>query len=293
MKRLLRLELSTLLTIAAAAPAQPQAVLGAPWDSVGNLLCAPGTAGGGVYRYTVPRTDLTVRVGDVVVSPALALGSWAAFGTFGADTVVMGDLVVTAAELGPALRQLAADGIAVTAIHNHLSGENPPLKYVHFMGRGRAFELATKVRHALERTGAPLPARAALPAPVTIDTALVFRALGVPGRASGPVVQLSLNFLPGGATLHGHPLPAALGYGSPINLQAVSARRAVATGDFAVVGAKVEPILQALARHGIVATAVHSHLINESPTLYYIHFWADGALPDVVRGLRAAIDAAR
>lgn len=73
----------------------------------------------------------------------------------------------------------------------------------------------------------------------------------------------------------------------------MSARRAVATGDFAVVGATVEPILQALARHGIVATAVHSHLINESPTLYYIHFWADGALPDVVRGLRAAIDAAR
>jgi hypothetical protein len=41
------------------------------------------------------------------------------------------------------------------------------------------------------------------------------------------------------------------------------------------------------------ATSVHSYLIGESPSLYDIHFGADGPLPDVLRGLRAALDAAR
>jgi hypothetical protein len=71
----------------------------------------------------------------------------------------------------------------------------------------------------------------------------------------------------------------------------VNPSRAVATGDFAITGSKVDTMLGALASHGIVATAVHSHLIGESPQLYYIHFWADGSLPDVLSGLKAALTA--
>ena len=93
--------------------------------------------------------------------------------------------------------------------------------------------------------------------------------------------------------MHGRWMPPALMFGSPINIQAVSPNRAVATGDFAIQAERVQPVLRALAEHGIAATAVHSHLVGEQPTLYYIHFWADGPLPGVVRGLRAAVDAAR
>jgi len=87
-------------------------------------------------------------------------------------------------------------------------------------------------------------------------------------------------------------VPPALGYGSPVNIQMVSTQRAVATGDFAVPGTRVEPLLGALARNGITATALHTHMIGESPAIYFIHFWADGPLADVVRGLKAAVDAA-
>ncbi len=266
---------------------------GVPWDAVGAALGARAVQTGATYRYAFPRTDLTVRIGDVTVEPAIALGSWAGFGVMGGDTVVMGDLVVTTGELGPVLQQLATDGIAVRAIHNHLVGEEPRITYVHYEGRGAALELARKVARALDRTGAPRPVPAAGERPVTIDTALAFRALGARGRAHGSVAQLGFNFVSAPVTIDGQPVPAALAYGSPVNLQAVSAGRWVATGDFAVPGPKVDAILDALATHGIVATAVHGHLIGESPTLYYIHFWADGAPGEVLRGLRAAIDAAR
>lgn len=266
---------------------------GAPWDSVGKVLRAPPTAITGGVRYNLPRTDLTVRVGDVVVAPAIALVSWVGFGVIGADTVVMGDLVVTANELRSVLAQLEADGVAVTAVHNHLVGETPQVIYVHYEGRGSTLVLAEGLARALGRTGVPRPVRPAAPAPVSIDTALVFRELGARGRANGAVVQVGFVLVPDTVRLRGHTVPAALAYGTPINVQAVSASRAVATGDFAITAARLDAVLDALARSGITATAVHSHLVGEAPTLYYIHFWGDGPLAEIVRGLRAALDAAR
>jgi hypothetical protein len=104
---------------------------------------------------------------------------------------------------------------------------------------------------------------------------------------------VALVLVPGTVTLDGHAVVPALGYGTPINIQAVSAQRAVATGDFAVLREQVDRVLDVFAAHGITATSLHSHLIGESPTVYYIHFWADGTLDAVLSGLRAAVDAAR
>lgn len=263
------------------------------WDSVARILQAPEAVTGGYHRYNFPRRDITLRIGDVTVSPALALGSWAGFSGEPGDASVMGDLVLAAAELKPVLAELARQGLDVTAVHNHLVGEEPRLTYVHFHGDGAAVELAARLDRVLARTATPRPVTAPPPEPPTIDTALVFRTLGRSGTARGAVVQVGFVLVPGVVTLHGRSLVPAMAYGSPVNIQMVAGSRAVATGDFAVTGDKVASMLAALAAHGIAATAVHTHLIGESPPLRYIHFWADGALPDVLAGLKAALDAAR
>ena len=279
--------------IAVPAAAQGQAGLTPAWDSVGRILKTPAVLAGGYHRYNFPRRDLTLRIGDVTVSPALALGAWAGFSGEPADATMMGDLVLTSGELKPVLAELARQRIGVTAVHNHLAGEEPQITYVHFHGQGDGLDLATRFDRVLALTGAPRPVVAAVPQPVTIDTALVFGTLGLTGRAQGAVAQVSTVLVPGAVTLHGRPVSPALGYGTPINIQVVEPGRAVATGDFAVLGSKVAPVLEALTAHGITATALHSHLVDAEPTIYYMHFWADGPLPEVLRGLRAALDAAR
>ncbi|MCI0433540.1 MAG: DUF1259 domain-containing protein [Gemmatimonadetes bacterium] len=284
---------AALLALAVQPVHARQAALDAPWDSVGRILRAPGTAMAGYYRYNMPRRDLTVRIRDVTVAPALALGSWAGFSGDAADATLMGDLVLVAHELSAVLAEMTQQRITVTAIHNHLAGEEPQITYVHFHEQGPAIDLAARLARVVARTATPLPVAAAAAQPVTIDTAQVFRVLGASGRAQGAVAQVSFNLVPGPVTLHGRTVTPALGHGTPINIQMVSATRAVATGDFTVLGRHVDAVLDALAGHGITATAVHSHLIDEDPTLYYIHFWADGALPDVLGGVRAALDAAR
>ena len=285
--------LTVLILGAAKAVASAQTPLGAPWDSVGRILQTSGSATGGYYRYTWPRRDLTLRIGDVTVSPALALGAWAGFSGDAVDATSMGDLVLTSGEVKPVLAELARQQIEVTAIHNHLVGEEPKITYVHFHAEGNALELAGRLNRVLALTGIPRPVAAAPPQPVTIDTALVFNTLGLRGRAQGAVAQVSVVLVPGTVTMHGRTVTPALGYGTPINIQVVGPDRAVATGDFTVLAAKVAPVFEALTTHGITATALHSHLIGAEPTLYYMHFWADGPLTDVLRGLRAALDAAR
>jgi Domain of Unknown Function (DUF1259) len=271
---------------------QAQAPLPAPWDSVGKTLKTSGTLTGGYYRYGWPRRDITLRIGDIRVAPALALGAWAGFAGEPNAATVMGDLVLTADEVKPVLAELANQHIDVAAIHNHVVGE-PQVTYVHFHADGDAVDLAGRLDRVLRRTKTPRPPAppAATPQPVTIDTATVFETLGLRGRALGNIAQLSTVLVSGPVTLHGRTLNAAQAYGTPINIQVLDGARAVATGDFSITGDKVGPVFSALTAHGITATALHSHLIGEEPKVYYLHFWADGPLSDVLKGLRAALDA--
>ena len=263
------------------------------WDSVGRVMGTSPVAAPGYTRFNFPRRDVTLRVGDVTVSPSLALGAWAGFSGTPANAIAMGDLVVTSDELKPVLAELSRQGVDVTSVHNHLAGDTPHMSYVHFHAHGGALDIARRLDKVLARTATPRPVAPTTPAAVTIDTALVFSTLGASGRAQGAVAQVSLNLVGVDVSMHGAPLVAALAYASPLNVQLVDANRAVATGDFAVLQRALDPLLDALAAHGITATAVHSHLVGESPAVYYVHFWADAPLADVVRGLRAAVDATK
>lgn len=195
--------------------------------------------------------DLTVRVGDVTIAPALALGSWAGFTDEPRASTMMGDLVVTSAELGPLLEELRRQRLEVMAIHNHIAGEEPDVVYVHFHGRGGPLDLAGRLDRALAKTGTPRPVRSAGPQPLRIDSALVFRTLGVSGRAQGSVAQVSFVLVSGKVQMMGRRQVAVLAYGSPVNVQMVNESRAVATEDFAVLGRRVDPVLDSLSAHGI------------------------------------------
>ncbi len=124
-----------LLIVTLASPGSARAQQ-ASWDSVGRILGAPDACAGGYHRYNLPRRDLSVRIGDVAVAPQLALGAWAGFSGTPDDATMMGDLVLTSSEVRPVLAQLARDRIKVTAVHNHLVGEEPQLTYLHFHGQG-------------------------------------------------------------------------------------------------------------------------------------------------------------
>ena len=264
------------------------------WSKVDQALGKPGTnQPGGVHKYGLPRSDLKITVDGVAIKPTLALGSWIAFLPMGNDAMFMGDLVLTDNEISPVMKRLIDDGIEITAIHNHLLRTSPAVFYMHVGGQGDPVKLAQTLHAALALSQTPLtaPAPAAAPATIELDTAAVDTALGAKGAINGGVYQVNI---PRAESISedGMTVPPSMGTAIAINFQPTGAGKVAITGDFVLLGKEVNPVLRALRNNGIEVTALHSHMIDDSPHLFFMHFWANDDVAKVTRGLRAALDLA-
>jgi hypothetical protein len=267
---------------------------GAPasWSAVENALGRKGTPQpGDVMRFSFPRRDLQVKVGGVSIRPALALGSWAAFKRVGGGhTMVMGDLVLLDSEINDVISALQAGGVEQSALHNHLVGGSPNTMYLHISAHGDEAKIAAAIRAALAKSKTPLDTTPSGSAPaLDLDTAAIASALGYSGRANGGVYGISI---PRAETVREgqNEVPASMGLGTAINFQSTGNGRAAITGDFVMIGTEVNKVIRALSANGIGITALHSHLIDETPRLYFMHFWANDDAVKLARGLRAALN---
>src|SRR3954447_6316670 len=291
-------------TLAAAAlfalPVLPS--FGADWAKVADALGKSGTeVQGGVYRVGMPRTDLHVTLDGIEIKPTLALGSWLAFKDEGNATLVMGDLVLTEAEISPVMKKLADGGIEITALHNHLLRAQPATFYMHVLGHGASVKLAATLHDGLALSKTPLgnptpapssqpPAAGASPATVpTLDTAIIDQTLGAKGNNAAGVYQVTIRraeMIKDG----GMEVPVAMSSGEAINFQPLDGGRAAITGDFVLTASEVNPVLRALRENGIEVTALHNHMLDDEPKLFFMHFWANDDAQKLAKGLRAALD---
>src|SRR6476660_5872077 len=128
--------LSTMIATAASA----QEV---DWAKVDAALGRKAAVTADVHRYAFPRTDLNVTLDGVTIKPALALGGWVAFKPMHGGAMAMGDLVLLDTEISPVMTKAIANGLEVTAIHNHVLRGSPATFYMHVGGHGDAEKLAT------------------------------------------------------------------------------------------------------------------------------------------------------
>jgi hypothetical protein len=265
------------------------------WSAVDRALGRPGKAQPGeVRKYSFPRSDLHVAVGDVAVKPALALGGWVAFKRMGSadgQAMAMGDLVLTEAEVPAVVAKLQAGGVHQTALHNHLQHESPRVMYLHIEGRGEPARLAEVIHAALETTKTPAagPAPTAQGAAFALDTAALARTLQRTGPVTGGVYQVSVPRAEP-VRMEGMEIPPAMGVATAINFQPTGGGKAAITGDFVLTADEVNPVLRTFEQQGIAVTALHSHMLTEEPRLFFMHFWANDDAQRLARGLRMAIE---
>ena len=263
------------------------------WQAqVGAALGKTGSAApGGIYRVGLPRTDLKVTLDGVELKPGFALGSWLAFEKMGEEGMVMGDLVLTMDEVNPVMTKLAAGGIEITALHNHLLRNQPFTMYMHVQGHGDPVKLAGALHTALAESTTPLSAAAApspTPPPIDLDTAAIDQALGAKGTNNGGVYQFGI---PRAEPIKdgGMDVPPPMGSANAINFQPTGGGKAAITGDFVLIAKEVNPVLKALREHGIEVTAIHNHMLDDQPHLYFMYFWANDDARKLAEGLRAAL----
>jgi hypothetical protein len=266
----------------------------ADYAAVLKTLGKTGDFRGGVLRVNIPRDDLTVSVAGVLVPLQLGFGGWLAMtkGDQGMD-VMMGDLVVTESELNPVMSAVLNAGLDVTAVHNHFFRESPRVFYMHVHGMGKAAELASKIRPAIDLvardpfavlagTGTELPAG-------TLSTERLAKTIGHNGEQNGPVYRITIGRPDLDVREHGARIETRMG----LNTWAAFAGSdddAVVAGDVAMVAAEVTPVLKAMRTAGLQIVALHHHMTTGSPTVYFVHYWGRGAAQTLAEGVRAAVD---
>ena len=290
---------SAILVGCATSQAEKQQVQGtaqAPasdWKAVEQAMGRTGAMQPGeVYRFSMPRGDLKVTAKGVDIKPALALGSWAAFKMMGKEAMVMGDIVMTEAEVNPVISRLQQGGIEQTAVHHHITGESPRILYVHIGGHGDAVKLAETIKAALALTSTPNPAPSSVqaqPSDIGIDTKQIEQVLGYSGKINGGVFQVTAPRAEK-ITEAGMEIPPSMGTGTAINFQPTGGGKAAITGDFVMLASEVNPVIRALRENEIEVTSLHNHMLNDEPRLFFMHFWANDDAVKLARGLKAALN---
>ena len=279
----------------AANSNQPQGAT--DWKPVERALGKAGAMQpGDVYKVSLPRSDLKVTVGGVELKPALALGSWVAFKKNGDMTMVMGDLVLAEDEVTPVLTKLQEGGVEISALHNHVLRESPRVMYMHIHAMGDSVKIAKAIHDALTLSKTPFtaPTAPAQSQEIGIDTKQIDQIMGQTGKANGVVFQYSIaradDVMDTSMDSKGTVIPPAMGVAQAVNFQPTGGGKAAITGDFVLIASEVNPMIKALRDNGIEVTALHSHMLTDSPHLFFMHFWANDDALKLARGLRAALD---
>ncbi len=265
----------------------------ADFSEVEKILGVAGQVQEGVMVFSFPRHDIKMTIGGEPVPTALGFGSWTAWKEMGTEAMVMGDLVLLQKEINPVISALAEANVSVTALHNHFLFETPRIMYMHIYGMGPAAPMAQGIRNALAKTATPRPGPAAAgisPPALALDTKRLEQIIGHPGKAGGGVFKITIGRP--GVKMDGVEMTASMGLNTWAAFAGMNERAHVA-GDVAMTAKEVNPVIRALRRGGIEITAVHNHMLNEEPRIFFLHYWGTGRAEKLAETVRAAFDEAK
>ena len=283
------------LVLATAAAAFAQ-TMPADYDAVLKTLGKTGDYKANVLKINIPRNDVKVTIDGIATPTPFGFGGWLAMTKGdGGHEVMMGDLVLLEDEVNPVMSALLANGLEVSALHNHFFFESPRMFYMHVHGHGAAAELAKQVKPAVDLIGKGAPAHQS---PVTggkggvtagtIDTAKIAKIVGSEGEQNGAVYKITLGrddiqLKEMGATIN-----ARMGLNTWAAFYGSDANAEIA-GDIAMLGSEVTPVLKALREHGLSVVAIHHHMVGGPPVIYFLHYWGTGPAAQLAEGFKAAL----
>jgi hypothetical protein len=246
----------------------------------------------GTFKVSAPRSDLNIRTAGVRMTPPLGLTSWATFMRAGNQTMVMGDTVVTEAQVNPVMSAALDNGLQVTALHNHFLWENPRVMFMHISGMGDEAALATAVGKVFakikETSGQTSEPTADIdPAKTTLDPKKIEAVLGRKGELSNGVYKVTIGRT---VRMHGHTVGNTMGVNTWLAF-AGSDEQAIVDGDFAMLESELQGVLKAMRAAGINIVTIHNHMTEEQPRMMFLHYWGVGSTTGLAEGLKAALAA--
>jgi len=199
-------------------------------------------------------------------------------------------------EVNPVMSALLANGLEVTALHNHFFFESPRIFYMHVHGHGKAADLARMAKPAIDLIGKGAPQHQTTVtggqshiAGGTLDTAKIAKLVGHQGEQSGQVYKITvgredINLKDMGASIN-----ARMGLNTWAAFYGSDANAEIA-GDVAMLAEEITPVLKALRENDLNVVAIHNHMTSRQPTVYFLHYWGTGPTDKLAKGFKAALN---
>jgi len=194
--------------------------------------------------------------------------------------------------VNPVMSALLDNGLEVTALHNHFLWDEPRMYYLHVHGHGKPADLAKRVKPALDLIGKgtarPAATTGSSAPQSTLDTAKIAQIVGTPGEQSGAVYKITIGRDDLKLMEMGAPINARMGLNTWAAFVGTNDNAAIA-GDVAMLAGEVTPVLKILRKNGLDVVAIHHHMIDTRPTIYFLHYWGTGPAEKLATGFKAAL----
>lgn len=260
------------------------------WSSIRRVFRQDGESHDGYFRINLPRSDLSVRIGSDALESPFEFTSYIGFAPVGTtDVLAMGEFVLRDDEVANVMSELRRQGISIPALHNHLIGETPRIVYIHVMARGPAESVASKLKAAFEKSATPLEPHAE--APSAADWSAVDAILGKHSEAQGRVAEYEFPRREH-LTVDGIAVKSSgvLETASEVVFQQLGNGRAACGGELFVLPNEIDAVARALDEHGLRVTAIHNHMVDQTPHMYWMHWYGAGDAATLARGVAAALE---
>lgn len=249
-----------------------------------------------VYSVPLPRNDLHIAIKGEAIPISFGFGGWVSFKKTldGRGAILMSDTVLLEEEVNPLISSVQANGLDVSAIHNHFFYESPRIFYMHLHGAGKVASLAESYATAIKNTKLS-PAnqpKVTLPAPTAknvFDIAPLGKIIGHAGAVNGPTCKFTVGRDDLTVKAMGAEITKSIGLNSWAAFTG-SAKNAHVAGDIAMLEMEVDSVIKILRKNNIEVVALHNHMLGDDPRMVFLHYYGRGNAEDLAHGFRSALD---
>lgn len=245
----------------------------------------------------LPRNDLKVSVKGEAVPIPFGFGGWVSIKRTlnGKSAVLMSDAVLLEDEVNPLISAVHANGLEISAIHNHFFYESPRIFYMHIHGMGTPQELAKKYAAAISDTKlsvknqAPANSAPAKTGRELFDIPQLNAVVKYEAVVNGPTIKYVVGRDDLKITAMGAEMTPSIGLNSWASFTGTM-DKAFMAGDIAMLEHEVNAVVKSLRSNNIEVVALHNHMLGDNPRMIFLHYLGTGSAITLAKGFRSALD---
>jgi hypothetical protein len=245
----------------------------------------------------LPRNDLKITVKGESVPVAFGFGGWVAIKKTmdGKSAVLMSDCVLLEAEVNALISAAHANGLEISAIHNHFFYESPRIFYMHIHGIGSPEDLAKKYINTIKdsklspQNQPATSAQSGKTGKENFDVTQLNALVKQEAAINGPTIKYTIGRNDLSVIAMGAEMTASIGLNSWASFTGTMEKAHIA-GDIAMLEPEVNAVIKSLRANNIEVVALHNHMLGDEPRIIFLHYLGTGAAMKLAQGFKDALD---